>query len=64
MATVRRTTQHTVGVDDELWQDCLLIARARRTKLSQVIRDLLVSYREAHAGLLAQIKAEQAQRDS
>jgi rhamnogalacturonyl hydrolase YesR len=63
MPTARRTTQHTVGVEDELWNDCLLIARARHTKLSQVVRDLLVDYREEHADLLDRLKAEQAPRD-
>jgi hypothetical protein len=44
----RRTTQRTVGVDDELWEDCMAIARQRRQRLSEVIRAALVEYRAEH----------------
>jgi hypothetical protein len=59
MPPVRRTTQHTVGVDDELWSDCLAIAKARRETLSQVIRTALVDYRATNAALLDQVTREQ-----
>jgi hypothetical protein len=55
----KRTTQHTVGVDDELWGDCLLIAGARRETLSQVVRAGLVGYRAENRPLLDEIKAKQ-----
>jgi hypothetical protein len=57
MAKVQRTTQHTVGVDDELWADCMAIASARRERVSQVIRRKLVEYRDENAALLREIKA-------
>jgi len=57
MPPVRRTTQHTVGVDDELWADCMAIAKVRRQRLSEVIRGALVAYREQNRDLLAQIHA-------
>lgn len=44
----RRTTQRTVGVDDELWDACMAIAKARRQRLSEVIRAALVQYRDEH----------------
>lgn len=51
-APVRRTRQHTVGVDDELWSDCLAIAAERRERLSAVVRAALVDYRERHRAIL------------
>lgn len=56
MPPVRRTAQRTVAVDDELWHDCMAIAKARRQKLSEVLRAALVDYRAANLGLLMQIK--------
>lgn len=56
MAKVQRTTQHTVGVDDDLWNDCLALAKVERTTLSQVIRNSLVTYRRERLALLAEIK--------
>jgi hypothetical protein len=57
-AYVRKTPQHTVGVDDELWQDCKLIAKARRQKLSDVLRTALVDYRAENRDLLDELKRE------
>lgn len=57
MAKVQRTTQHTVGVDDELWTDCMAIAGARRERVSQVIRRKLVEYREENRALLDEIRS-------
>jgi len=59
MPSIRRTTQHTVGVDDELWDDCMAIAKARRETMSQVIRAALVDYRAANATLLRELRADQ-----
>lgn len=55
--TVRKTKQRTVVVDDELWADCHLIARARRTRVSDVIRAKLLEFRDENADLLAEVKA-------
>jgi hypothetical protein len=60
--TVRKTKQRTVVVDDELWADCHAIARARRTRVSDVIRAKLLEFRDENADLLAEIKAEDAHR--
>lgn len=57
MPKAQRTTQHTIGVDDELWSDCMAIAGARRERVSQVIRRKLVDYRDEHRALLDEIKA-------
>lgn len=57
MPPVRRTTQHTVGVDDELWADCMAIAKVRRQRISEVLRAALVAYREQNRALLTEIKA-------
>lgn len=54
---VNRTTQHTVGVDDELWADCMAIGKVRRQRMSEVIRAGLVAYREENRALLDEIKA-------
>lgn len=59
MPPVRRTTQHTVGVDDELWNECLAIAKARRETLSHVLRAALVAYRAANADILTSAAQEQ-----
>lgn len=56
---VRKTPQRTVAVDDELWADVHTIARARREKVSAIIRAALVAYREAHANVLLAARAEQ-----
>lgn len=55
MPKVQRTTQHTVGVDDELWADCKAIAAIRRERVSQVIRRKLVEYRNEHRDLLDEV---------
>ena len=55
---VRKTPQRTVAVDDELWNDCLAIAKARRQKLSDVLRSALVGYRDLNRALLNELKAE------
>lgn len=57
MATTRKTPQRTVGVDDELWADCHAIARARRQRVSDVLRAALVAYRDENRALLTEIKA-------
>ncbi|MDN5931331.1 MAG: hypothetical protein L0I24_09760 [Pseudonocardia sp.] len=57
MATTRKTPQRTVGVDDELWADCHAIARARRQRVSDVLRAALVAYRDNNRDLLDEIKA-------
>lgn len=66
VATARKTPQRTVGVDDELWADCHAIARARRQRVSDVLRSALVQYREDNAALLDEIKADRLRdlRDS
>ena len=51
----RGVRQHTVGVDDELWDDCVLIAKERRETLSNVLRARLVEYREEHRAVLDRI---------
>lgn len=56
MPPVRRTTQRTVAVDDELWRDCMAIAKVRRQKLSEVIRGALVEYRAQNLALLMELK--------
>ncbi len=57
VATTRKTPQRTVGVDDELWADCHAIARARRQRVSDVLRAALVAYRDENRRLLDEIKA-------
>lgn len=54
---VRRTPQRTVGVDDELWEDCLLIAEAKRQNLTDVMRAALVEFREENRALLDRERA-------
>lgn len=56
MAKVDRTTQHTIGVDDELWGDCMAVAKVRRETMSAVVRASLVDYRARHRDLLDEIK--------
>lgn len=53
---VDRTTQHTVGVDDELWNDCMAIAKVRRETLSGVLRSALVVYRLQNQAVLDELK--------
>lgn len=57
MAKTDRTTQHTIGVDDELWNDCMAIAKVRRETLSAVARAAYVDYRLRNRALLDEIKA-------
>lgn len=57
VATTRKTPQRTVGVDDELWADVHAIARARRQRVSDVLRAALVAYRDQNRALLDEIKA-------
>lgn len=49
---VRKTPQRTVGIDDELWQDCQEIAKARRERVTAVIRAALVKYRDENRHLI------------
>lgn len=49
----RKTPQHTVGVDDELWNEVMAIAKKRRERVSDLIRRSLVAYRDEHRELLA-----------
>lgn len=62
--TKRLTKQRTVGVDDELWKDCLLIAEAKRQKLSDVMRAALVRYREDNLETLERERARRADESS
>lgn len=48
----RDVRQHTVGVDDQLWNDCVLIAKERRETVSAVLRARLVEYREENRAVL------------
>lgn len=57
VATARKTPQRTVGVDDELWADVHAIARARRQRVSDVLRAALVAYRDENRDLLNEIKS-------
>lgn len=57
VATARKTPQRTVGVDDELWADAHAIARARRQRVSDVLRAALVAYRDENRDLLNEIKS-------
>lgn len=54
----RGVRQHTVGVDDELWDDCTLIAKERRETLSSVLRARLVEYRDANQAVLDRLKID------
>lgn len=60
---VRKTPQRTVGIDDELWADVHTIARARRERVSAVIRAALIRYRDEHAHLLLAERATQHDAD-
>lgn len=64
MPTVRRTKQRTVVVDDELWADCHAIARARRTRVSDVIRAKLLEFRDENAQLLAELKSSRPDQET
>lgn len=48
----RPSRQHTVLVDDELWEQAVHIAGERREKVSEVLRRALVDYVAAHRDLL------------
>ena len=50
--TKRTTPQHTVAVDNDLWQTARRIASLRREKISDVIRQALVRYVQRHKHLL------------
>ncbi|MFC5992901.1 hypothetical protein ACFQE5_01600 [Pseudonocardia hispaniensis] len=50
--TRRRTPQHTVAVDDELWQTARRIAELRRERVSDVLRAALMRYVARHKHLL------------
>lgn len=58
VAYVRKTKQHTVGVDDELWDDCMAIAKVKRERVSAILRGALVRYREDNRALLDELKRE------
>lgn len=53
MPQTRKTPQHTVGVDNELWQAAMRIARKRRERVSDVLRRALVDYVERHKDMAA-----------
>lgn len=57
VATSRKTPQRTVGVDNELWADCHAVARARRQRVSDILRAALVAYRDENQSLLDEINA-------
>jgi hypothetical protein len=50
--TKRATPQHTVAVDNDLWQTARRIAAARHEKISDVIRQALVRYVQRHKHVL------------
>lgn len=50
--TQRSTPQHTVAVDEDLWQTARKIAALRHEKISDVIRQALVRYVTRHKHLL------------
>jgi hypothetical protein len=50
--TQRSTPQHTVAVDNDLWQTARKIAALRHEKISDVIRQALVRYVQRHKHLL------------
>lgn len=52
VATKRKTPQHTVAIDDQLWKDCMAIAGKRHRTLTDEIKDFLVRYRVRHKDLL------------
>lgn len=49
---VRKTPQHTVAIDDELWQTARSIAKVRRETLSEVLRQSLARYVQRHKHLV------------
>lgn len=46
------TPQHTVRVDDDLWDRAAHIAKKRREKVSDALRRALVEYVDEHDALL------------
>lgn len=52
MPTVRKTPQHTVVIDETLWQTARKIAAKRHEKISDVVRRALVRYVERNKHLL------------
>lgn len=50
----RPTPQHTVVVDDELWQQARTIAKRRRETVSEVLRRALVEYVTTYKDLLSE----------
>lgn len=51
MPTPRKTPQHTVVIDNDLWQHARRIAAKRHEKISDVIRQALVRYVQRHGHL-------------
>lgn len=51
--TKRSTPQHTVAVDETLWQTARRIAELRHETISDVIRQALVRYVSRHKHLLS-----------
>lgn len=52
MATVRKTPQRTVVVDDDLWSTARQIAELRRESVSDVLRRALLDYVEQYGSLI------------
>lgn len=52
MPTVRKTPQHTVVIDETLWQTARKIAAKRHEKISDVVRQALVRYVARYKHLL------------
>ena len=48
---VRRTPQHTVAIDDELWQAAKRIAAKRHERVSDILRRAVFEYVEQHKAL-------------
>jgi hypothetical protein len=49
--TRRKTPQRTVGIDDELWERCLRIAKVRRENMTDVLRRAAFEYAEQNSHL-------------
>lgn len=59
----RDVRQHTVAVDDQLWNDCVAIAAEKRETVSAVLRARLVAYRDENRALLDEIRSRPPQGD-
>lgn len=46
-----------------MWADCMAIAKARRQRLSEVVRAALVAYRQDNRALLDEIRAAETGSD-